>query len=100
LSDENSKHGAAKGNRLAASTSPYLRSASHQPIDWYEWGDEAFARAREANKPILLVIGAVQLGAALSSSEGHIYGTVLPAPSTMPPPPPSQSSSPARDQGH
>ena len=46
-------------NRLANSHSPYLRSASHQPIDWYEWGDEAFDRARAENKPILLDIGAV-----------------------------------------
>ncbi len=46
-------------NRLKNSASPYLRSASHQPIDWYEWGDTAFARAKEDNKPILLDIGAV-----------------------------------------
>jgi hypothetical protein len=46
-------------NRLKASASPYLRSAAHQPIDWHEWGPEAFARAKEENKPILLDIGAV-----------------------------------------
>jgi uncharacterized protein len=46
-------------NRLKDSTSPYLRSAAHQPVDWHEWGDEAFARARAENKPILLDIGAV-----------------------------------------
>jgi uncharacterized protein len=46
-------------NRLKDSASPYLRSAAHQPIDWHEWGPEAFARAREENKPILLDIGAV-----------------------------------------
>ncbi|HYA96659.1 MAG TPA: thioredoxin domain-containing protein, partial [Methylomirabilota bacterium] len=46
-------------NRLKNSASPYLRSAAHQPIDWHEWGEEAFARAREENKPILLDIGAV-----------------------------------------
>jgi uncharacterized protein len=46
-------------NRLKDSTSPYLRSAAHQPIDWHEWGEEAFARARAENKPILLDIGAV-----------------------------------------
>jgi hypothetical protein len=44
---------------LKDSASPYLRSAAHQPIDWHEWGPEAFARAREENKPILLDIGAV-----------------------------------------
>ncbi|MBI3404159.1 MAG: thioredoxin domain-containing protein, partial [Acidobacteria bacterium] len=41
------------------SGSAYLRSAAHQPIDWHEWGEEAFARARAENKPILLDIGAV-----------------------------------------
>ena len=46
-------------NRLASSHSPYLQSAAHQPIDWYEWGDEAFEKARAADKPILLDIGAV-----------------------------------------
>jgi uncharacterized protein len=46
-------------NRLKHSTSPYLRSAAHQPIDWFEWGDEAFARAKSDDKPILLDIGAV-----------------------------------------
>ena len=45
--------------RLASSASPYLRSAVHQPVDWYEWGPEAFARAKAADKPILLDIGAV-----------------------------------------
>ncbi len=49
----------ATENRLKDSASPYLRSAAHQPIDWHEWGPEAFARAREENKPILLDIGAV-----------------------------------------
>jgi uncharacterized protein YyaL (SSP411 family) len=46
-------------NRLKDSASPYLRSAAHQPIDWHEWGAEAFARAQAENKPILLDIGAV-----------------------------------------
>jgi uncharacterized protein YyaL (SSP411 family) len=46
-------------NRLKDSASPYLRSAAHQPIDWHEWGPQAFARARAENKPILLDIGAV-----------------------------------------
>lgn len=48
-----------KENRLKDSVSAYLRSAAHQPIDWHEWGEEAFARARAENKPILLDIGAV-----------------------------------------
>jgi len=46
-------------NRLKDSASPYLRSAAHQPIDWYEWGESAFARAQKEDKPILLDIGAV-----------------------------------------
>src|SRR5467141_3826563 len=46
-------------NRLKDSVSPYLRSAAHQPIAWYEWGDAAFARAKAENKPVLLDIGAV-----------------------------------------
>ncbi|HXX20671.1 MAG TPA: thioredoxin domain-containing protein [Candidatus Acidoferrum sp.] len=46
-------------NRLKDSASPYLRSAAHQPIDWHEWGDEAFQKARAEGKPILLDIGAV-----------------------------------------
>ncbi len=46
-------------NRLKDSASPYLRSAAHQPIDWHEWGESAFARAKSEDKPILLDIGAV-----------------------------------------
>ena len=46
-------------NRLKDAASPYLRSAAHQPIDWHEWGDTAFARAKSEDKPILLDIGAV-----------------------------------------
>ncbi len=46
-------------NSLARASSAYLRSAMHQPIQWHEWGDEAFAAAQSANKPILLDIGAV-----------------------------------------
>ena len=50
---------ASPENRLKDSASPYLRSAAHQPIDWHEWGDPAFARAASEDKPILLDIGAV-----------------------------------------
>jgi uncharacterized protein len=46
-------------NSLKDSASPYLRSAAHQPIDWCEWGEAAFARAKNEDKPILLDIGAV-----------------------------------------
>jgi uncharacterized protein YyaL (SSP411 family) len=46
-------------NALARASSSYLRSAMHQPIQWHEFGEEAFAAARAANKPVLLDIGAV-----------------------------------------
>jgi uncharacterized protein YyaL (SSP411 family) len=44
-------------NRLAAETSPYLRQHSHDPVDWYTWGEEAFARARELDRPLFVSIG-------------------------------------------
>jgi uncharacterized protein YyaL (SSP411 family) len=44
-------------NRLATETSPYLLQHADNPVDWYPWGDEAFALAREAGKPVLLSIG-------------------------------------------
>ncbi len=46
-------------NRLKDSASPYLLSAAHQPVDWHEWGEDAFQKARAESKPILLDIGAV-----------------------------------------
>ena len=46
-------------NSLSKASSAYLRSAMHQPIQWHEWGKEAFAVAQAENKPILLDIGAV-----------------------------------------
>ena len=44
-------------NRLADETSPYLLQHADNPVDWYPWGEEALARAREADKPILLSVG-------------------------------------------
>ena len=44
-------------NRLADATSPYLLQHAHNPVDWYEWGDEALSRARGEGKPVLLSIG-------------------------------------------
>jgi uncharacterized protein YyaL (SSP411 family) len=44
-------------NRLAQETSPYLLQHAHNPVDWYPWGDEAFAAARSQNKPIFLSVG-------------------------------------------
>jgi uncharacterized protein YyaL (SSP411 family) len=44
-------------NRLAAETSPYLLQHAENPVEWYPWGEEALARARDENKPILVSIG-------------------------------------------
>ncbi len=44
-------------NRLQHETSPYLLQHADNPVDWYPWGEEAFAAAREQDKPILLSIG-------------------------------------------
>ncbi len=55
------EHTTAAGptNQLETSASSYLRSARHQPVQWYPWSEAAFARAQAENKPILLDIGAV-----------------------------------------
>ena len=47
----------ARDNRLAGETSPYLRQHKDNPVDWYSWGEEAFAKARAEDKPVLLSIG-------------------------------------------
>ena len=44
-------------NRLAQEKSPYLLQHQHNPVDWYPWGEEAFARARAEDKPIFLSVG-------------------------------------------
>ena len=44
-------------NRLAREKSPYLLQHAHNPVDWFAWHDEAFAKARSENKPIFLSIG-------------------------------------------
>lgn len=44
-------------NRLLCETSPYLRQHAENPVDWYPWGDEAFSKARNEDKPIFLSIG-------------------------------------------
>ncbi|MEP6659988.1 MAG: thioredoxin domain-containing protein [Acidimicrobiales bacterium] len=44
-------------NRLAGESSPYLRQHQDNPVDWYPWGPEAFAAAREHDRPILLSVG-------------------------------------------
>ncbi|MCA8920901.1 MAG: thioredoxin domain-containing protein [Planctomycetes bacterium] len=44
-------------NRLAQEKSPYLLQHAHNPVDWYPWGEEAFAKAKRENKPVLVSIG-------------------------------------------
>jgi uncharacterized protein YyaL (SSP411 family) len=44
-------------NRLAQATSPYLLQHAENPVDWHEWGEEALARARAEDRPILLSVG-------------------------------------------
>ncbi|MCZ2153254.1 MAG: thioredoxin domain-containing protein, partial [Bryobacterales bacterium] len=44
-------------NRLAREQSPYLLQHAHNPVDWFPWGEEAFAKARDEDKPIFLSVG-------------------------------------------
>ncbi|UZN03164.1 thioredoxin domain-containing protein [Cellulomonas sp. S1-8] len=44
-------------NRLASATSPYLLQHADNPVDWWEWGDEAFAEARRRDVPVLISVG-------------------------------------------
>ena len=44
-------------NALAKAASPYLRQHQNNPVDWVEWGDEAFARAKQENKLVLVSVG-------------------------------------------
>jgi hypothetical protein len=44
-------------NRLGSATSPYLRQHADNPVDWWEWGEEAFAEARRRDVPVLLSVG-------------------------------------------
>lgn len=44
-------------NRLANASSPYLQQHATNPVDWYEWGEEAFTKSRAEDKPILLSVG-------------------------------------------
>src|SRR5947207_14289157 len=45
------------GNRLAQEKSPYLLQHADNPVDWFPWGKEAFAKSQQENKPIFLSIG-------------------------------------------
>src|SRR5689334_16084534 len=44
-------------NRLILETSPYLLQHAHNPVNWFSWGDEAFAEARRLARPVFLSIG-------------------------------------------
>ena len=44
-------------NKLANEKSPYLLQHAYNPVDWYPWGDEAFKKAKDEDKPIFLSIG-------------------------------------------
>ena len=44
-------------NRLAKEKSPYLLQHAENPVDWYPWGEEAFAKARTEDKPLFVSIG-------------------------------------------
>lgn len=46
-----------KSNRLINEKSPYLLQHANNPINWYPWGDEAFVKAKEQDKPVFLSIG-------------------------------------------
>ena len=44
-------------NRLSESSSPYLLQHAENPVDWYPWGEDAFARARDEDRPLLVSVG-------------------------------------------
>lgn len=50
-------HAGARPNRLMNEKSPYLLQHAYNPVDWYPWGEEAFAKARRENKLIFLSVG-------------------------------------------
>ncbi|MFW6154385.1 MAG: DUF255 domain-containing protein [Planctomycetota bacterium] len=53
----NRHNGPDRQNRLIHQSSPYLLQHASNPVDWYPWGEEAFARARAEDKPIFLSVG-------------------------------------------
>ena len=57
VTKHSSKATRAHANRLAREKSPYLLQHAHNPVDWFPWGGEAFAKARQEHKPIFLSIG-------------------------------------------
>ena len=57
MTDHATNAAPAHTNRLAREKSPYLLQHQHNPVDWYAWGEEAFAKARRESRPIFLSIG-------------------------------------------
>jgi uncharacterized protein len=57
LSEHNTATAPARANRLGQEKSPYLLQHQHNPVDWYAWGEEAFAKAHRENRLIFLSIG-------------------------------------------
>ncbi|MGQ9651266.1 MAG: thioredoxin domain-containing protein [Phycisphaerae bacterium] len=57
MADRTTSQTAARANRLADSTSPYLLQHAHNPVDWFPWDIEALEKARREDKPIFLSIG-------------------------------------------
>jgi uncharacterized protein YyaL (SSP411 family) len=57
VTDKSAVAAPARTNRLAREKSPYLLQHQHNPVDWYAWGEEAFAKARREQRPIFLSIG-------------------------------------------
>jgi uncharacterized protein YyaL (SSP411 family) len=57
VTDHSAVAAPARTNRLAREKSPYLLQHQHNPVDWYAWGEEAFAKARREHRPIFLSIG-------------------------------------------
>ncbi len=55
--EEMTRAASGSTNRLAGEKSPYLLQHAQNPVDWFPWGEEAFAKARQENKPIFLSIG-------------------------------------------
>ncbi|MEC7627925.1 MAG: DUF255 domain-containing protein, partial [Verrucomicrobiota bacterium] len=51
------ENGGEKFNRLVFESSPYLLQHARNPIDWFPWGEEAFALAKKEDKPVFLSIG-------------------------------------------
>lgn len=53
----NNKNMREKANRLVDEKSPYLLQHAYNPVDWFAWSEEAFAKAKAEDKPIFLSIG-------------------------------------------